>query len=221
MTRSRSAPTPVVAPYSACPRSSNLAIASRAAWLRARASGASATGSPRRATASTAAGGGGAPSSTIGSAISIASRGCQRDRNRLASHGAAHPGAVVRARARGDRLGAVRLGDRHHAVSPDRAGGRSVAAPAVRDPHPDPALAPARERAHVAGAGDRLPVRARARQHELQLLLGHPPDPARGRGHPRVRRAAVPRAGRLAPGVGSRVGGGGGGAGAAPPPRAG
>ena len=75
--RSRSAPTPVVAPYKASPRSSSAAIASRAASFRERAAGASVTRAARRATASTAAGVSVTPSSTIESVISIASRGCQ------------------------------------------------------------------------------------------------------------------------------------------------
>ena len=119
---------------------------------------------------------------------------------------AADARAVGRARGRRDRVGPVRLGDRGHAVREDRTGRRGVAAPGVRHGHPAGAVATQAARLHALPAGARVRVRPRARVHEPELLQRVAPDPARDRGHARVRRAVDRRRRRVAaadrPGVG-------------------
>ena len=83
----------------------------------------------------------------------------------------------------------VRRRDRGHALRRRRLGRRLRAAPRLRRARPPRRVAPAPARLRARGPAPRRRVRPRARPHELHVLRGARPHPARHRGDDRVHRA--------------------------------
>ena len=111
-----------------------------------------------------------------------------------------------RPRARRGGLAAGRRRVRGHAVRRARAGRRGVPAAGARGDRAVGDLAPARALASGGGPPPGRCVRRRARADELVDLRVDGPDPARGRGHDRVRRPAARGGARLAPPARRRCG---------------